>query len=773
MNTPSRSGWFGSRRGVAPVAMHEPVERRCARRRAARRRASPTSSATARAAEPPVERRGRRRLACAARCRSGSPVAARGTPSRAAAGRTGRCGSAPIATMRPSKPSRRSVSAARSPASDMPTTTTVRIARGRYRSGPQPDAAVILAPRSPRHLREPPHARLPSSPHATARRLRPPARAAATSTSTRSCTRRRSPSSARRNSRRKPNTAMTRKFDAWARQQRRDVLSRCTPSTRRCSATRVTSRSSTSPATSTSRSSSPAAPIDTFEEVLQRKAKFAVIFAAGFSETGTEGEKLEQRLAELVHGGDVHLLGPNTNLNAFEDFRTDLDGPSIALITQSGHQGRPVFQGQEIGIRLTHWAPTGNEVDLEFADFARYFADQPEVGVDRVLHRGLQGRPHADARRRPRGQAAQADRDGEGRQDRRPAGRWRSRTPATSPAPTRSRRAVFRQFGVTRVDGLDELLEVSAAFARTQPGEDSGVGARRRSEPGVCVYAISGGTGAHMADMLADAGLRAPRSHQGDASRAARRADPRVPAGVEPGRLRRPAGRRPRAAARSSTSILADKNVDILIVPITGAVATFSEPFTRDIIEASQTTTKPIFVIWGAPAGTDDTYYKRLLDGGLPTFRTFNNCVPRSRPTSTTGRSPRATARRSPTRRPRRRPRRRRRASCSRTWSRARRCREWQSKQLLQARTASRRRKDVLCTSAAAAVRGRERDRLPGRDEGLVARPAAQDATRASCSVGVGVRQGGARRPTTTCLRKAKPRRHARRASRACSCARW
>jgi len=91
---------------------------------------------------------------------------------------------------------------------------------------------------------------------------------------------------------------------------------------------------------------------------------------------------LPQWLAqEPVRAGDVRLLGPNTNLNAFEDFRPDLEGPSIALITQSGHQGRPVFQGQEIGIRLTHWAPTGNEVDLEFADFARHFADQPEVGV--------------------------------------------------------------------------------------------------------------------------------------------------------------------------------------------------------------------------------------------------------------------------------------------------------------------------------------------------------------------------------------------------------
>ncbi|MDQ1519553.1 MAG: hypothetical protein QOI55_626, partial [Actinomycetota bacterium] len=121
--------------------------------------------------------------------------------------------------------------------------------------------------------------------------------------------------------------------------------------------------------------------VDTFEDVVKRGAKFAVIFAAGFSETGDAGAELEARLTALVHANDVRLLGPNTNLNAFEDFDGSLDGPSIALVTQSGHQGRPVFQGQEIGIRLTHWAPTGNEVDLEFADFCKYFAEQPDVGV--------------------------------------------------------------------------------------------------------------------------------------------------------------------------------------------------------------------------------------------------------------------------------------------------------------------------------------------------------------------------------------------------------
>ena len=65
-----------------------------------------------------------------------------------------------------------------------------------------------------------------------------------------------------------------------------------------------------------------------------------------------------------------------------------------------------MFQGQELGIRLTHWAPTGNEVDLEFADFARYFADQPEVGVDRRYIEGFKDGRTLHARRRPRRAAA-------------------------------------------------------------------------------------------------------------------------------------------------------------------------------------------------------------------------------------------------------------------------------------------------------------------------------------------------------------------------------
>jgi acyl-CoA synthetase (NDP forming) len=287
-----------------------------------------------------------------------------------------------------------------------------------------------------------------------------------------------------------------------------------------------------------------------------------------------------------------------------------------------------VFQGQELGIRLSHWAPTGNEVDLEFADFARHFADQPEVGVLACYIEGFKdGRTlmlaadHAARLRKPivmvkvgrteAGESMAASHTGH---------------LTGSDAVTA---AVFRQFGVTRVDGLDDLLDVSAALARTRPDslpEALPAWATDPRQPGVCIYAISGGTGAHLADMVAAAGLRIPdltegtqrTLHDGLIPRYLRVSNP-VDCGGPPVADER--GR------RILDILLADDNVDILVIPITGAVDTFSEPFTRDIIDAAKTATKPVFVIWGAPPGTDDTYYKRLLDGGLPVFRTFDNCV--------------------------------------------------------------------------------------------------------------------------------------------------
>ncbi|HVN50667.1 MAG TPA: acetate--CoA ligase family protein, partial [Acidimicrobiales bacterium] len=73
-------------------------------------------------------------------------------------------------------------------------------------------------------------------------------------------------------------------------------------------------------------------------------------------------------------------------------------------------------------------------------------------------------------------------------------------------------------------------------------------------------------------------------------------------------------------------AIVADPEIDALIVPITGALASMSDRFTRDLVDVQRTTSKPVFVVWGSPL-FEDAYSKVLAPNGVPVFRTFRNCV--------------------------------------------------------------------------------------------------------------------------------------------------
>ena len=120
--------------------------------------------------------------------------------------------------------------------------------------------------------------------------------------------------------------------------------------------------------------------LSALQDCVAKQPRFVVIFTAGFAETGEHGAALQAQIAAIARAAGIRLFGPNTNLNAFEIFK-DLPGKKIALITQSGHQGRPIVQGEEFGIGFSYWIPTGNEVDLECCDFIDYFADRDDTGA--------------------------------------------------------------------------------------------------------------------------------------------------------------------------------------------------------------------------------------------------------------------------------------------------------------------------------------------------------------------------------------------------------
>jgi acetate---CoA ligase (ADP-forming) len=360
-------------------------------------------------------------------------------------------------------------------------------------------------------------------------------------------------------------------------------------------------------------------------DAVAANAKFAIVFAAGFAEVGAEGEKIQEEMEEIINNSDLHVLGPNTNLNAFEVFRDDLPGKAIALITQSGHQGRPIFQGQEMGIRLSHWAPAGNEADMESADFMRYFADQKDTGAIACYIEGFKnGRTlqlaadHAAQKKVPI-VAVKVGRTDEGTaMAKAHTGHLTGSDAVVS--------SVFRQYGVQRVDGLDQLLDVSAALARTKPPTDAAIRRLKRGAGGrVCVYSISGGTGAHMADMVAAAGLELPQLTKKSQTELHTWIPPylRVSNPVDNGGAPVRDWRGPKII----DTMLADPNVDLLLCPITGALPSMGNKLCEDLVAAAATTDKPVFVVWGSPVGDEEAYRETLLGSAVPTFRTFTNAV--------------------------------------------------------------------------------------------------------------------------------------------------
>ncbi|MFD6111678.1 acetate--CoA ligase family protein [Streptomyces yangpuensis] len=356
-------------------------------------------------------------------------------------------------------------------------------------------------------------------------------------------------------------------------------------------------------------------PLPVIEELADTKVKFAVAFASGFAETGDAGAAAQERLAAAVERSGLRLLGPNTNLNAFEEFRDDLDGPAIALITQSGHQGRPVYTLQELGIRLSHWAPTGNEADLETSDFISYFAEQPEVGAIACYVEGLKdGRSFllAADRAARNGVPVVAVKVGRTETGARMAA---SHTGKLTGADTVVD-AAMRQFGVIRVDGLDELQDTAALLAR----------ARRPRADGVVVYSISGGTGAHFSDLATEAGLTLPTLSQAKQDELHQWIPPYLNVANPVDNGGHPVG--DWRGRKIIDAILADPEVGVLICPITGPFPPMSDRLAQDLADAAERTDKLICVIWGSPVGTEDAYRTTLLGSSrVATFRTFGNCI--------------------------------------------------------------------------------------------------------------------------------------------------
>lgn len=357
--------------------------------------------------------------------------------------------------------------------------------------------------------------------------------------------------------------------------------------------------------------------LKTVEECGEHGVKYALIFTAGFSEVGEEGARLERKIGELAQKYSMRVFGPNTNTNAFEILPEPKHrrGGRIGLITQSGHQGRPLVQGTEFGVAFSRWIPTGNELDLEASDFIEYYAYDDDTDVIGGYFEGFKNPPRlrqaleaANAARKP----VVALKVGSTEAGTRMASSHTGHLAGSDAAID----GLFRQYGVTRVRDLDELLETAALFAKLPAG----------TGPNACLYSISGGSGALMAEVAESFGVQVP-ALSAKTQAALREMIPdylTVANPVDNGAqflVTNPVEDR----RRVFDLVAADENVDVIVVGLTGALGRLTDRFSEDIVSFIDSVAKPVIVTWNS-FKTDQAGFETLVDAGVPMFRSFHNC---------------------------------------------------------------------------------------------------------------------------------------------------
>ncbi len=235
-----------------------------------------------------------------------------------------------------------------------------------------------------------------------------------------------------------------------------------------------------------------------------------IVYASGFADAGENGAALQEALKQASDG--FRFIGPNTAGVVAQSSRSflsigmalEFEEPPrgvIGLVTQSGAIGG-CLAGRcwEKGVGLSHWIVTGNEADLDLADFLEALVEDAGTRVIGTFIESI----HDPARFAEAAQRAFAAG--------KPVVAYKTGRSDEGQEAVRSHTGLlagddalysdfFRRHHVIRVDQLQDLLDVLPMFA------DGKVPLGDR----VAVVSTSGGANSILADALVAAGLHLPR----------------------------------------------------------------------------------------------------------------------------------------------------------------------------------------------------------------------------------------------------------------------
>ncbi len=248
------------------------------------------------------------------------------------------------------------------------------------------------------------------------------------------------------------------------------------------------------------------------EEAGKLGIQSVVIITAGFSETGSEGKHQQTLINKVIHKYNIRILGPNvlgivntdpdTKMNGIFVIPKVSPGP-LAFISQSGALGNAILgfaNRRNLGISL--FAAIGNMADISFNDLLpivatnthtkvimlyaetipnprRFLQLASEINITKPIVIIKSGKSIAGARATQSHTASLAGSD-------------------------EIYNAAFKQYGIHRADGVDQMFDISKILAWQSPLLGKGIG----------IVTNSGGPGIIVADALEEIGLSVPTLSQ-------------------------------------------------------------------------------------------------------------------------------------------------------------------------------------------------------------------------------------------------------------------
>ena len=361
--------------------------------------------------------------------------------------------------------------------------------------------------------------------------------------------------------------------------------------------------------------------LDVIRQCVAKGVKGAVLFTAGFKETGTkEGQLLEESLVRVARSGGMRLIGPNgmglycpkTGLSFFPQVSRD-PGP-VGIISHSGSLANilGMIAGQK-GIRFSKVISAGNECDLTAADFLTYLGHDSDTGLIGAYIEGIKKAPYfLDALR----DAAL----------KKPVIMWKvgltdegarasaSHTGAMASAPN-IWQGVLQQTGAIPVVGFEALVDALMGFSMlpSNPGNRMAI----ISGPGGLAVSAAEACGRErirLADLLPETRIGLARLISDSGTSLLNPIDVSLSAHFDLDIF-----------FQSVRTVAADTGVDAIIVIGCGLSPETNKIYAEGLIRAYRDCKKPIIAV--KIPGFDLKYAQQLCRGGIPFFDSAERAV--------------------------------------------------------------------------------------------------------------------------------------------------